>query len=710
MKAIKIFINALALSALTLVACNKETKEPKTDTIQARIELSSTRTALDGPDADGIYKTVWKSWDAIGIYSGNKAAQKFTLISGADTNIGEFDGMTSYDDMAAIYPYSIAQRRNGSVITVNLPEVQEYVSGNIPVGAYPMAAASDNRTLTFKNLCSVLKIPMYGELTVKSITFTPNNADVKAAGTANVDIKSYELTMSSTAASSVKLDCNEGVKLTGKPTDFHLVVPAQVYNDGFTLAINTDKGAVVKSIKSDVTLSRSYLYPIAAFECKIDDSKDNIVFEDANFKAYLIANFDKNGDGEINHGEAREITDINVCSDNIESLAGIEYMTNLETLRCRGTFNNKTGETNGSLKTIDVSRNKKLKSLNVGYNVITTIDLTNNVELTELSCEDNHLSSLDISKNINLTRLICNRNNLKTVLITDNKDLRTFCASSNELSSVDVTNNEKLDTLALHGNSISVLDLSHSTSLTYFGCTSNKLISLDLSHNPLLEELMIGHNELVTIDVSRCTNLKIFNCSENLIENTIDVSNCTKLTIFQCWRNKINKIVMTPSTDLYNFYCGENEIESLDVSTNTGLKDFDCSRNKLKTLDVSHNTLLYALGCENNNIGSLDLSSNIKLQTLHCYENNLKGLDITHNPELHTLDCYDNEIVSLDISNNKALSWLHCQDNPLKTLYVFKGQYDAIKYKKIPDFTQIIESILPGGNNDTTTGDKIRLE
>ncbi len=710
MKATKIFINTLALSALALAACNEEEKDPKVETIQARIEQSATRTALDGPDANGVYKTVWKSGDAIGIYSGNKAVQKFTLISGADTNVGEFEGMTSYDDMAAIYPYSIAQRRNGSVITVNLPEVQEYVSGNIPAGAYPMAAASDNRTLTFKNLCSVLKIPMYGELTVKSITFTPNNANVKAAGTANVDIKSYELTMSSNAVSSVKLNCDEGVKLTGKATDFHLVVPAQVYNDGFTIAINTDKGAVVKSIKSDVTLSRSYLYPIAAFECKIDDGKDNIVFEDANFKAYMIANFDTDNDGEISREEALGVTDINVCSDNIESIAGIEYMTNLETLRCRGTYNTRPWKLNGSLKTIDVSHNKKLKSLNVGYNVLTGLDVSGNAELAELICEVNNLASLDTRSNDKLTRLICSDNSLETINLNQNKLLRTLQIGYNSLSSLDVTKNEKLDTLECSGNALSELDLSHNTSLLYLWCPSCNLKTLDLNHNAELKYLYVNFNNLTTIDASKCTKLKTFCCAENSISSTLDVSKCTELTVLQCFRNSISQIIMTPSTDLYNLYCGENELESLDVTANTGLKDFNCYGNKLKALDVSHNTLMYALDCAENSLETLDISSNIKLQYLDCYENKLNILDVTYNTEIRELYCHNNNIGTLDISNNKALNTLECQDNPLKTLYVFKGQYDAIKYKKIPDFTQIIESIISGGNNDTTTGDKIRLE
>ena len=606
----------------------------------ATIEQSSTRTALDGPDADGVYKTIWLSEDAIAVFSGNDSVTEFKLTSGANTNTAEFEGNAASDNMVAVYPYSIVKGQSGSTISVTLPEVQEYVSGNIPQGAYPMAAVSNGAILPFYNLCSVLRLRMFGDLTVNSITFTPNDTDVKTSGNATVNAADKMLTMSNDAQSTVRLNCENGVKLTKTSTDFLMVVPAQKYTGGFTITISTDHGEVTKAVKSDVTLSRSVLYPVKTFECKIDDSKENIVFEDANFKTYMVANFDTDNDGEISFKEALKVTKIEVSTDNIESLAGIEHMTNLVSLKCRG-------ENSGCLSKLDVSKNINLKTL---------------------FCDDNHLSTLDVSDNIKLDSLVCTHNNL--------------------------TN----------------LDVSSNTSLLLLECSGNKLSHIDLSNNHKLQFFQAIFNNLTSIDVNNCPKLKIFNCSQNEISSALDLSKCEELTLFQCTNNNIPSIKMSPSTKLYNFYCGENKIESLDISDNTGLKDFSCFGNKLNSLDVSHNKLLYAIDCSKNNLERLDVTSNIKLQSLDCYENNLKGLDITHNHELYCLNCFDNEIVSLDICNNKVLTWLYCQDNPLKTLYAFKGQYDAIKYKKIPDFTQIIESVIPGGNNDTTTGDKIRLE
>ena len=538
-------MNILTLSSLAMtIACDKtEGQSAKIRTINAVIVQPETKTSLEGPDADGIYKTDWSSGDEIMVFTGNLVACRFTLKSGENTNRGVFEGYTDSDNnLVAIYPLSIAHSRTGGAINVGLPEVQEYVSGNIPQGAYPMLGTYSDETFSFSNLCSVIKVPMFGDVTVKSITFTPNNASVKASGNAVVKTISTKLEMAPDANSSVKLDCPD-VKLSAEPTDFHFVVPAQKYPGGFTLTISTDQGDVIKSVESDVTLSRSVLYPIKAFECKIDQSKENIVFEDANFKAYMVANFDTDNDGEISFKEALEVTKIEVNTDNIESLVGIEHMTNLLDLICKGTHIVENGR-------------------EVGFGILKSLDVSQNIHLQHLDCDFNQLSSLNVNNNKNLEQLFCNW---------------------------------------------------------------NKISALDISNNPVIARLGFSSNQLSTIDLSKATKLRIL-------------------------------------------YAGDNNLSSIDISNNTSLR------------------------------------------YLHCYENNLYSLDISNNPELRHLLCYDNHLTTLNISNCHDLTNLFCQNNPLETLYIFRKQVDAIEHKNIPSTTKIIDSAVDSGNNDTTTGDKIRLE
>ena len=664
MKLLNIFTNILVLSSMAVsVACNEtEERGSEARTINAVIVQPDTRTSLNGPDANGVYKTVWSPGDQIMVFSGDLAC-RYILKSGENTNKGVFEGYGNSEDLVAVYPLSIGFSRTGATIEVGLPEVQEYVSGNIPLGAYPMLGIYGDETFSFRNLCSVLKVPMFGDATVKSITFTPNNAGVKASGKAVINVNSTQLEMDDNSKPSVKLDCPD-VKLSAQPTDFHFVVPAQIYPGGFTLTIATDKGDVVKTLKSDITLDRSVLYPIEAFECKID-SKENIIFEDANFKAYLVANFDTDGDGEISQMEALGIKDINVSTEDIASVSGIEYMTNLETLICRGTFNN--GDASGLLTSIDVTHNKKLTSLDVGCNVLTRIDISNNTELTELSFENNNLTTIDAGNNVSLIRINGDSNKLETIILPQSKSLAVLSVRYNKLTSLDVTRNEGLDSLDCEWNTLSELNLSRNTSLVYLNCGTNKLNTLDLSHNTELEELVACSNQMTMLDVSKCNKIKELDCGSNHLE-TLDIGRCTELRVLDCEWNGLDELTIPPITSLYKLHCGGNYLKSLDISANTGLRTFDCSGNQIKSLDVSNNTAL------------------------------------------NDLNCSDNKIETLDISKLTNLKNLYCDDNPLSTLYIFKGQLDGLRKKEIPDGVKIIDGSTTGGNENTTTGGEITIE
>lgn len=590
MKASTIFINILSLASLYLaVSCNEEEQHGQTvRTIMATIEQSSTRTALDGPDADGVYKTIWSSDDAIAVFSGNNAASEFKLTSGANTNTAEFEGNAASDNMVAIYPYSIVKGRTGSTISVTLPEVQEYVSGNIPQGSYPMAAVSDGAILPFYNLCSVLRLRMFGELTVKSITFTPNDASTKASGNATVNAADKMLTMSSDAEATVKLNCANGVKLTRTSTDFLMVVPAQKYTGGFTITINTDQGAVVKAVKSDVTLSRSVLYPIKTFECKIDHSKDNIVFEDANFKAYMIKNFDTDGDGEISYEEALAITMIDVDTDNIESLAGIEHMANLTELNCEGPFvmsGYEQEEGRGKLKTLDVSKNTKLTKLYCGFNQFSSLDLTSNVLLERLRCAGNDLNNLDVSKNTELTRLTAYNNHLSSIDVSNNTKLEVIDLSNNQIKSIDISKNESLATFNCDDNLLTELDPSNNQKLTNIYCSNNNLSSINVRKNQKLAKLVIIGNSIPQIDLRNNSELTHLFCEKNKISE-LDLSNNTKLRQLTVNDNSLSSLTVNCCPEIEILNANNNLIKEMDISELIALKYFDCIRNPLETLYI----------------------------------------------------------------------------------------------------------------------------
>lgn len=587
MKLLNIFTNILVLSSMAVsVACNEtEERGSEARTINAVIVQPDTRTSLNGPDANGVYKTVWSPGDQIMVFSGDLAC-RYILKSGENTNKGVFEGYGNSEDLVAVYPLSIGFSRTGATIEVGLPEVQEYVSGNIPLGAYPMLGIYGDETFSFRNLCSVLKVPMFGDATVKSITFTPNNAGVKASGKAVINVNSTQLEMDDNSKPSVKLDCPD-VKLSAQPTDFHFVVPAQIYPGGFTLTIATDKGDVVKTLKSDITLDRSVLYPIEAFECKID-SKENIIFEDANFKAYLVANFDTDGDGEISYEEALAITMIDVDTDNIESLAGIEHMANLTELNCEGPFvmsGYEPEEGRGKLKTLDVSKNTKLTKLYCGFNQFSSLDLTSNVLLERLRCAGNDLNNLDVSKNTELTRLTAYNNHLSSIDVSYNTKLEVIDLSNNQIKSIDISKNESLATFNCDDNLLTELDPSNNQKLTNIYCSNNNLSSINVRKNQKLAKLVIIGNSIPQIDLRNNSELTHLFCEKNKISE-LDLSNNTKLRQMTVNDNSLSSLTVNCCPEIEILNANNNLIKEMDISELTSLSDFYCSGNPLETLYV----------------------------------------------------------------------------------------------------------------------------
>ena len=586
MKLLNIFTNILVLSSMAVsVACNEtEERGSEARTINAVIvQQPDTRTSLNGPDANGVYKTVWSPGDQIMAFSGDLAC-RYILKSGENTNKGVFEGYGNSEDLVAVYPLSIGISRTGATIEVGLPEVQEYVSGNIPLGAYPMLGIYGDETFSFRNLCSVLKVPMFGDATVKSITFTPNNAGVKASGKAAINVNSTQLEMDDNSKPSVKLDCPD-VKLSAQPTDFHFVVPAQIYPGGFTLTIATDKGDVVKTLKSDITLDRSVLYPIEAFECKID-SKENIIFEDANFKAYLVANFDTDGDGEISKEEALAITKIIVGTEDIESLAGIEHMANLTELRCEGPWSIFEPEENpGKLKTLDVSKNVNLTILYCGFNQLTSLNVTNNPKIKQLRCAGNNLNSLDVSKNTELIEFEAYNNRLSSIDVSNNPELDYIDLTNNQIKSIDVSNNPELDYIDLTNNQIKSIDVSKNLELERITCSDNKLTSIDVTNNQKLTKLNISGNSIVEIDLGNNPELKHLICNKNKISE-LELSNNKKQERLNVNDNNLTSLTVNCCPEIESLKANNNLIKEMDISELTSLLDFYCSGNPLETLYV----------------------------------------------------------------------------------------------------------------------------
>ena len=372
-----------------------------------------------------------------------------------------------------------------------------------------------------------------------------------------------------------------------------------------------------------------------------------IPIADANFKAYLIANFDTNGDGEISSSEAKQVTTIDVNTDDIYSLDGIEYFTNLTYLYCVGNF------TWGDLEIIKI------------YGKLTELDLSNNTQLVLLYCYGNQLTELDLSENTKLTYLNCD---------------------GNPLTKLDLSNNTQLTNLNCERCQLTQLNLNKNTKLTHLYCAVNPLPKLDISNNIQLTNLYCHSCQLAQLDLNDNTQLTYLNCSDNQLSQ-LDLSNNSQLTNLYCTENQITELNLSNCTKLYELICVNNELTQLNLNNNPNLFLLHCADNKISQLDVSKNTKLFNLFCSNNQLSGLDLSLNTELSSIECKNTSITQLDLSYNTQLTHLYCQSNQLTQLDLSNNTTLEIVDCTDNPLETIYVFEGYSFTLEK---PETTQVV--------------------
>ena len=685
---------------------------PHNEILNAVISDETTKTYLDQQRQNR-----WVADDRISAYVGNTYNQQYAFQGSTGDNAGDFSkvqggGLSTGEDLNAIYaiyPYASSNSisENG-VITVELPHIQKYTADSFGQGANTMVAVTagvDDSFLKFKNICGYLIIKVYGDAQITSITLSGNNGE-KISGKAKIT-PSYSgipsVAMDNAANSSITLDCGSGVSLgsgSASATSFWFALPPTNFSKGISITVKSADGKIMtKSTDKSISVARNTYYTLSPFkyEGKGDESA-NITIPDANFKAYLVENFDKDGDGEIVLDEGRDITYINVGTNNIMSLQGIECFPNLKTLYAYGSWDNDAQKYDGKLTELDVSNNTALTSLHCYSNQLSSLDVSNNTALTTLYCYLNQLSSLDVRNNTALTYLDCCLNQLSSLDVSNNTALTYLSCGSNQLSSLDVSNNTALTYLSCYSNQLSSLDVSNNTALTSLGCDGNQLSSLDVSNNTALTYLHCHSNQLSSLDISKNTSLTYLLCSWNQL-SSLDVSNNTALTDLYCSCNQLSSLDVSNNTALTSLDCGSNQLSSLDVSNNTALTSLYCSWNQLSSLDVSSNTLLHSLSCFSNKPLTVYLTTGQYIENISKNENvtlvyggdkinipdaNFKrylvnNFDRNGDGEISYTEGLDITYINVGTNNIMSLQGIECFPN-LKTLYAY-GSWDSNEQK-----------------------------
>lgn len=272
-------------------------------------------------------------------------------------------------------------------------------------------------------------------------------------------------------------------------------------------------------------------------------------FPDEGWRQIVAEYYDKDDNNELSP-EERSVTTMSITGMKetllgedvpVKSIEGIEYFTDLETLRCGGI----------GLTTLDVSKLTNLVHLTCQGNELKELIVRYNVMLQELNCADNNLSELSLTYNINLERLLCENNDITSLDTSTLSHLVYLKCSNNNISSLNLASNSQLQTLICSNNHISALDLSANTQLaeTTASAIGNQTITAQATQSnntfyvavPLAADRIVYTNmesysdgQFVTTDYSRMLDGFVYDYSTgNSNSEPIDVTVTCEKNFYQ---------------------------------------------------------------------------------------------------------------------------------------------------------------------------------
>ena len=717
------------MSAVTLVfaaACSVEETPSGNSLEQKQITLQAVAGETPTDDATRSIRLDngdiwWTPGDQISVFYGsgadggscftaqideNKKVANFTGTIGVITGGGDISVDQTY--FWGLYPYNDTALCDGTTIVTDVPDCQTAVAGTFAPGVYPWIGRSQGLLMSFYGLCGGIKFTVKKEGIKKATLKTTDGSAIAGRVRIALDangIPSVQEVID--GKDEVVLEAPDGEYFIPGKYYFFVTLPHNFNTSFFTVKFETFTEEGTYERKRALEIKRA---DFIAFGSALDGSvtyekkTGAIPVEDPAFKAYLVENYDTDGDGEISFEEAENVREISILPSNdhnLQSLRGIEYMPNLEVIDCWGdwydTGNKSTGIDKpyyyvgpyakhwentwgpiGTLKYVDVTNNPKLRKLNVNNNSalgieLRSIDISHNPLLEELWLGMTWLEYPDISNNsalkiINFSLLRGNMPSFSNLPELQDLNIEYPQDDSNVQSNmIDVSNSPLLERLIVSNAARSLSDLSQNPKLRELHWTfCPDVVPADLSVLPELEILGVVDCNLSSLDVSNNTNLKVLYAGLNHFSN-VDFSNNIQLEEVNIEKNQLTSLFI-PSSNLRVLNCYENQLTSLNVTQNNKLEWLSCHLNNLSTLDVSNCTELGLLQCWGNSIASLDLNSCTKLGHLSCAFNSLSSLDVSNNSDLDVILCEGNHIGTLDLSNNPKLTFLYCDDCNLTSL------------------------------------------
>ena len=281
-----------------------------------------------------------------------------------------------------------------------------------------------------------------------------------------------------------------------------ILTPYGGYKSNSTIVTNTGSPA------KEIFISDQYVAII-----------NSAYFPDPKFRSYLVntAGYSK---GYLMQSDVDARLYFNdLYSKDLYSLKGIEYFTNLRTLKCN----------NNRLTSLDLSENDYLQEVDCSYNQLTSLEISNYGSIAKILCgnnsfteltirfHDHNLKTLDVSNCPYLTELYCYQNILTSLNVSNCTALKNLLCQANQLTSLDVSTLKNLTNLLCFNNKLTSLNLSNNTKLTYLSADQNQFTTLSLQNCPAINDVGISKNRITGSNMTAFINsLRTIPTSENM--------------------------------------------------------------------------------------------------------------------------------------------------------------------------------------------------
>ncbi|MCQ2297587.1 MAG: fimbrillin family protein [Bacteroidales bacterium] len=261
-----IFVSLLGLIAMA--SCNKID-----DNFPAQVELVPMVFNATTADSDVSQKTslsgnavLWQSGDAIGVVSGG-ALSRLEISGGVGTASASFSGLAGATaPYYAFYPYQEGVTLEDGVLkNINLPRRQIATLGGFDPRCNIMVAASNTTDLTFRQVCSYIKVTT--DFPCKHITFKSTYNGVPLVGKCNagyVASGAFPITPQADTA-IVSLVPPSGNSTFAAGTYLIAVLPATLTRGFSIIFTDEDDKVYVRTSNSQVSLSRGDILDLGAF-------------------------------------------------------------------------------------------------------------------------------------------------------------------------------------------------------------------------------------------------------------------------------------------------------------------------------------------------------------------------------------------------------------------------------------------------------------